>query len=166
MGVDVTDRRLAAIMALDVVGYSRMMSQDEVGTLHKLKTCRRNTIDPVIKLFRGRIVKSTGDGLLAEFLSAVDAITCAAAIQQQMAEDSSRAPDGGSLLIRIGLNLGDLIIEPDGDIFGDGVNVAARLEGLAPSGGVAISRSIFEQVRDRVQFPFVEQGEFHVKNIA
>src|SRR6185295_5173665 len=124
------ERRLTAILAADVVGYSRLMAEDEVGTLARLKTCRRELVDPAITEFHGRIIKLMGDGALVEFASVVDAVQCAAAIQRRMANHNQRVPEEQQIRFRIGINLGDIIVDGD-DIYGDGVNVAARLEGLA-----------------------------------
>jgi class 3 adenylate cyclase len=130
------ERRLAAILAADVAGYSRMMGSDEEGTLAALKACRRELVDPKIAEHRGRIVKTTGDGLLIEFPSVVEAVTCALAVQRGMVERNAGVPEDQRIEFRIGINLGDIIID-EGDIYGDGVNVAARLEGLAEPGGFA-----------------------------
>jgi TolB-like protein len=154
---------LAAVLAADVAGYSRLMGADEVGTLAALKVIRRDIVDPAITEHKGRIVKTTGDGMLVEFASAVEAVTCAMAVQQKMGEQS-----GGSapmITFRIGINIGDIIIEGD-DIFGDGVNVAARLEGIAEAGGICISSSAYEQVRGKVAVEFADLGEQTLKNIA
>src|SRR5690242_10739815 len=130
-------RRLAAIMAADVAGYSRLMGTDEEGTLAALKQLRRDLADPKIKEHRGRIVKTTGDGLLVEFASVVDAVRCAVEVQREMAARNAAAPPGQCIEFRMGINVGDVIIE-DGDIFGDGVNIAARLEALAQPGGICL----------------------------
>ena len=153
-----TTRRLAAILAADVAGYSRLMAADEVGTLEALKACRREVFDPAITGHRGRIVKTTGDGMLVEFASAVDAVTCAMAVQDAM------AGYGGELTFRIGINVGDIIIEGD-DIFGDGVNVAARVENECTPGGVCLSDDAFRQVRSKTSFAFDDLGERALKNI-
>jgi len=155
------ERRLAAILAADVAGYSRLMGADEVGTLTALKSHRREIVDPAITTHRGRIVKTTGDGMLVEFSSAVDAVTCAVAVQEQMAQLNT---DGGKLSFRIGINVGDIIIDAD-DIFGDGVNVAARVENECEPGGVCLSSSAFEHVRGKVTFAFTDLGEKGLKNI-
>jgi adenylate cyclase len=139
-------RRLAAILAADVVGYSRLMGADEEGTLAELTAHLAELIEPCIAEHRGRVVKTTGDGLLAEFASVVDAVRCAVAFQEGMAERNSGTPEDRRLDFRIGVNLGDVIIQ-DGDIFGDGVNVAARLEGLAEPGGIVVSGTVHEHVR-------------------
>jgi TolB-like protein/class 3 adenylate cyclase len=162
---DRTERRLAAILAADVAGYSRLMGQDEEGTLARLKAHRRELVDGKIKEHRGRIVKTTGDGLLAEFASVVDAVRCAAEIQSGMAERNAGVPAAQRIEFRIGLNVGDIIID-GGDIFGDGVNIAARLEGLAEPGGIWASRVVREQVRDKLSIAFEDMGEREVKNIA
>ncbi|MGH1574989.1 adenylate/guanylate cyclase domain-containing protein [Methylobacterium sp. P31] len=162
----VVERRLAAILITDVVGYSRMISSDEAGTLRRLKALRREVIDPRIAAARGRVVKSTGDGVLAEFPSSVRAVTCAIEIQRAAALHNASLPEGQVMQMRIGINLGDVIAEPDGDLYGDGVNVAARLEPLAEPGGLCISRSIHDQVRDRLPFQFEDRGKLALKNIA
>jgi class 3 adenylate cyclase/serine/threonine protein kinase len=156
-------RRLAAIVAADVAGYSRLMGADEVGTLEALKECRRNTIDPAIAHYKGRIFKTTGDGILAEFASAVDAVMCAVSIQQNLAERASdRTPP--LLQLRIGLNVGDVIIEGD-DIFGDGVNVAARIENECEPGQVYLSDDAFRQVHGKTKLDFSDLGVRSLKNI-
>ena len=159
------ERRLAAVMAVDVAGYSRLMSTDEEGTLAALKAIRRELGDPKIKEHRGRIVKTTGDGLLIEFASVVDAVRCAVEVQREMALRNADAPAERRMEFRIGINLGDIIIE-NGDIYGDGVNVAARLEALAEPGGICVSRVVRDQVRDKLDFGFDDLGEQQVKNIA
>jgi class 3 adenylate cyclase/TolB-like protein/tetratricopeptide (TPR) repeat protein len=159
------ERRLAAILAADVVGYSRMMGADEVGTLRALKNYRRDLIDPAITARHGRIVKTTGDGLLAEFPSAVDAAVCAVTIQRTVALCNTSLPEARRLTLRIGINVGDVIIDK-GDIFGDGVNVAARLEGLCQPGGICISRTVHEQIDQKLPLAFEDLGEQTLKNIA
>jgi TolB-like protein/class 3 adenylate cyclase/tetratricopeptide (TPR) repeat protein len=154
-----TTRRLAAILAADVAGYSRLMGADELGTLEALKAYRREVVDPAIAAHHGRIVKTTGDGLLVEFASAVDAVTCAMSVQEKMAER------GGQIQFRIGINIGDIISEGD-DIFGDGVNVAARVENECEPGGVYLSGSAHEQVTGKTKFAFEDLGERTLKNIA
>jgi TolB-like protein/Tfp pilus assembly protein PilF len=156
------ERRLAAILAADVAGYSRLMGVDEVGTLAALKAHRREIVDPAIAHHHGRIVKTTGDGMLVEFASAVDALTCAVAVQQKMAEQTTEGP---SIQFRVGINIGDIIIDGD-DIFGDGVNVAARLEGIAEPGGICISSFAYDHVRGKVPVEFTDLGEQKLKNIA
>ena len=165
MTTEPLQRRLAAIVAADIVGFSRMMGADEEGTLARLKAIRGEIIDPGIERHGGRIFKTTGDGLLAEFPSVVAAIRCAGEVQVAMsAHEAERAADS-RVVLRIGVNLGDVIIEGD-DIYGDGVNIAARLEGICQPGGVAISGSAHEQVRDKLDLRFVDCGEHEVKNIA
>src|SRR5947209_8567197 len=152
------ERRLAAILAVDVAGYSRLMGEDEEGTLAALRAVRRELGDPKIAEHRGRIVKTTGDGLLAEFASVVDAIRCAAAWQAAMPAESD-------LSWRIGIHQGDIVVE-DGDIFGDGVNVAARLEALAEPGGICVSARVYEDTVGRLDLAFEDLGEQSLKNIA
>jgi adenylate cyclase len=159
------ERRLAAIMAADVVGYSRLMGADEVGTLNKLKAHRRDLVDPAIAGHRGRIVKTTGDGMLVEFPSVVDAVACAVAVQRGMVSRNIELPEDKRIIFRIGINVGDIIIDGD-DIFGDGVNIAARLESLCEPGGLCISRAANEQIRDKLALSFADLGEQTVKNIA
>jgi TolB-like protein/class 3 adenylate cyclase/Tfp pilus assembly protein PilF len=160
-----TSRRLAAILAADVAGYSRLMGADEEGTLDRLKAHRRQLIDPKIGEHHGRIVKTTGDGLLAEFPSVVDAVRCAAEMQRGMLDREPQLPDDRRIRLRIGINLGDVIAEGD-DIFGDGVNVAARLEGLAEPGGICVSGVVRDQIRGKLPYPLDDRGEQNVKNIA
>jgi adenylate cyclase len=159
------ERRLAAIMAADVVGYSRLMGGDEVGTLRALQALRRELIDPKIAAHRGRIVKTTGDGLLVEFASAVEAVACAISVQRGIAVRNEGVAEDKRVIFRIGVNVGDIISEA-GDIFGDGVNVAARLESLCEPGGLCISRAVRDQVRDKLPVTFDDLGEQQVKNIA
>ena len=159
------DRRLAAIMSADVVGYSRLMGDDEESTLAALKAHRKEFIDPALAEHHGRIVKLMGDGMLIEFPSVVEAVQCAVEVQRGMAERNADVPDGRKMLLRIGINLGDIIVEGD-DIYGDGVNVAARIEALADPGGVCISRAARDQVRDKLDIALEDLGEVKVKNIA
>ena len=159
------ERRLAAIMAADVVGYSRLMGEDEEGTLAALKGIRRELAEPKIAENRGRIVKTTGDGLLAEFSSVVDAVRCAVEVQREMALRNTAVPQARRIEYRVGINLGDVIID-EHDIYGDGVNVAARLEALADPGGICVSRVVRDQVRDKLDFAFEDMGDQQVKNIA
>jgi len=159
------DRRLLAILAADVVGYSRLMGEDEEGTLAALKTLQRELFAPKVKEHCGRLVKTTGDGALVEFASVIDAVRCAAEIQRAMAERNAGVPVERRIEFRIGINLGDIIID-EGDIYGDGVNVAARLEALADPGGICVSRVVRDQVRDKLDFSFEDLGEQQVKNIA
>jgi adenylate cyclase len=158
-------RRLAAILAADVAGYSRLMGADEEGTHERLKAHLRELVDPNIAEHRGRIVKNAGDGFLAEFPSVVDAVRCAVEIQRGMADREPKVPEERRIRFRIGINVGDVIAE-EHDIFGDGVNVAARLEGLAEPGGICVSRVVRDQVRDRLDYTFEDRGEQQVKNIA
>jgi len=158
-------RRLAAILAADVAGYSRLMREDEEGTLAALKAIRRELADPKVKEHHGRIVKTTGDGLLLEFASVVDAVRCAVEVQREMAERNADVPPDRRLELRMGINLGD-IIKDGRDIYGDGVNVAARLEALAEPGGICVSRVVRDQVRDKLDFAFEDMGEQQVKNIV
>ena len=160
-----TVRRLAAILSADVVGYSRLMGIDEAGTLGALRAHRAELIDPTIVEHNGRTVKLIGDGLLVEFVSAIDAVECAVAIQQGMAVRNANVPDERMVVFRIGINLGDVIIEGD-DIYGDGVNIAARLQELASPGGVIVSGTIFEQVDGKVDQSFVDLGNQQIKNIS
>jgi adenylate cyclase len=159
------ERRLAAIMAADLVGYSRLMGGDEIGTLRTLQAHRRELIDPKIAAHRGRIVKTTGDGLLVEFASAVEAVACAISVQRGIAVRNEGVAEDKRVIFRIGVNVGDIISEA-GDIFGDGVNVAARLESLCEPGGLCISRAVRDQVRDKLPVTFDDLGEQQVKNIA
>ena len=159
------ERRLAAIFAGDVAGYSRLMGVDEEGTLQQLKAHRKELVDPKITEHRGHIVKTTGDGMLVEFVSVVDAVRCAVDIQRGMAERNVDVPSERRIEFRIGINVGD-IISDENDIYGDGVNVAARLEALADPGGIMVSRNVHDQVRDKLSFSFEDMGEQTVKNIA
>ncbi len=159
------ERKLVAIIAGDVAGYSRLMGRDEEGTLRRLKQHRRQIVDPRIAMHHGRIVKVTGDGILIEFASVVDAVRCAVDIQDAMAAANAEVPDDTRIEFRIGINVGDVIIDGD-DIYGDGVNVAARLEALAAPGGICVSRIVRDQIRDRLMFGFEDMGEQSVKNIA
>ena len=158
------ERRLAAILAADVVGYSRMMGRDEVGTLDAIRERRHELVAPTIARFEGRIVKLMGDGLLAEFASVVNAIHAAIDIQRAMAERNAARLADAQVLFRIGINLGDIIVE-EGDVYGDGVNVAARLQELASPGGVCISRSVRDQIRDKLALTLTDLGDVSVKNI-
>jgi adenylate cyclase len=159
------ERRLTAILAADVVGYSSLMGKEEVGTLERLKICRRELFDPAVAEFRGRIIKLMGDGALVEFASVVDAVQCAAAIQRRMAEHDPAIPEARKIRFRIGVNLGDVIVEDD-DLYGDGVNVAARLEGIAEPGGICISGTAFDHVFHKADVGFTCLGEQRLKNIA
>ena len=159
------ERRLAAILATDVVGYSRLMGGDEEGTLAALKSLRKSLIDPKIAEYRGRIVKTTGDGALVEFASTVDALRCAIDIQRGMPERNADTPPGKKIEFRMGINVGDIIVDGD-DIFGDGVNVAARLESISEPGGICISDVVHQQVDGRVEALFTDLGDQNLKNIA
>jgi adenylate cyclase len=159
------ERRLAAILAADVAGYSRLIGADEEGTLNRLRSIRSEVVDPKIGEFRGRLVKTTGDGLLVEFGSVVDALRCAIEVQQAMAERNADDPPASCIEFRIGINVGDVVVE-DGDIFGDGVNVAARLEGLADPGGICVSARVQEDAADRLDLAFEDLGDQTLKNIA
>src|SRR5712671_2029759 len=159
------ERRLAAILAADVAGYSRLIEADEEGTLSRLKALRAELIDPKIAGHHGRIVKTTGDGLLIEFASVIDALRCAAEMQAALAESNASVPPDRRIGFRIGINVGDIVVE-DGDIFGDGVNVAARLEGLAEPGGICISARVQEDAVGRLDLAFEDMGEQALKNIA
>jgi len=158
-------RRLAAILASDVAGYSRLIEGDEEGTLGRLKALRAEIIDPKIAGHEGRIVKTTGDGLLVEFASVVDAVRCAAELQAAIAESNAPLPTDRRIEFRIGINVGDIVVE-DGDIFGDGVNVAARLEGLAEPGGICVSARVREDAAGKLDLAFEDMGEQALKNIA
>ena len=158
-------RRLAAVLAADVAGYSRLMGANEEGTLARLKAARNDLVDPTIAAHHGRIVKTTGDGLLLEFASAVDAVRCAVEVQRGMAEQNDGVPQEDRLEFRVGIHVGDIIID-DNDIFGDGVNIAARLEGIAEPGGICMSDDAFRQVRGKVEIAFGDLGLQTLKNIA
>ncbi|WP_262271248.1 MULTISPECIES: adenylate/guanylate cyclase domain-containing protein [Microvirga] len=158
-------RRLAAVLAADVVGYSDLMSRDEEGTLARLRDLRRQVIEPRIRSHRGRLVKTVGDGFLCEFSSPIEAVRCAVDLQEAIAQasDDERAKP---LQLRIGINLGDIIVEEDGDIFGDGVNVASRLQKMALPGGICLSGKVYEEVRDKLPYQFEDHGEHRFKNIG
>jgi class 3 adenylate cyclase len=158
-------RRLAAILAADVAGYSRLMGADEEGTHERLKALRHELVDPKIAEHRGRVVKTTGDGMLVEFPSVVDAVRCAVEVQRAMPERDTGVAADSRIELRIGINLGDVIVDGD-DLYGDGVNIAARIEALADPGGVFVSNTVHDHVRDRVPFVFEDLGEQQVKNIA
>jgi len=159
------ERKLVSVVVADVVGYSRLMELDEEGTHARLNALQRDLLKPKISEHHGRIIKNTGDGALLEFASVVDAVRCAVEIQREMVDRNADFPEDRRIVFRFGINLGDVIVEPD-DIHGDGVNVAARLEGLAEPGGVCISGTAHDQVRDRLPYVFTEKGEQTVKNIA
>ena len=158
-------RRLAAIVSTDVVGYSLLMGRDDSATLAALKAHQRELIDPKIAEYGGRIVKTTGDGLLLEFASVVDAVRCAVDVQRGMTERNADVPPEQRIEFRIGINVGDIIIDGD-DIFGDGVNVAARLQTLAEPGGICVSKVVRDQVLDKLSFAFDDLGSQEVKNIV
>ena len=159
------ERRLAAILAADVVGYTRLMGADEVGTLRRMAELRERVLEPIIAEHRGRIFKLMGDGLLVEFASVVDAVACALAWQNDVAEREAGVEKDKQLQFRIGINLGDVIVEGD-DIHGDGVNIAARLEGLAEPGGICLSDDAYRQVRGKIEAEFEDLGERDLKNVA
>ena len=165
MPVHPVERKLAAILAADVAGYSRLMGEDEAGTLARLREHRRELIDPKIADHKGRIVKTTGDGILIEFPSVVEAVDCAVAVQCGMAERNVPIPEGQRIVFRVGINLGDIIVE-DADIHGDGVNVAARLEAISEPGGICISGTVRDHIGDRLDLAFEDMGEQALKNIA
>src|SRR5215831_5976856 len=165
MASDQIKRKLAAILAADVAGYSRLMGADEPGTLARLKQCRRELIDPKNKQYRGRVVKTTGDGILIEFPSVVDAVSCAIEVQQGMGERNADVPEEKRIAFRIGINLGDVIVEGR-DLYGDGVNIAARLEGLAEPGGICISQTVLNHARGKIAFDVEDLGEQALKNIV
>src|SRR5499427_935426 len=158
-------RRLAAILFADVVGYSRLTAQDEVGTWRRLQGVLREVVRPHVKTHAGRIVKIKGDGILVEFASAVEAVSGAVALQQAMAQRNAIFPDAQRIELRVGINLGDIITDND-DVLGDGVNIAARLEPLAEPGGICISATVYEHVRAKLPYPFENRGEQTLKNIA
>jgi class 3 adenylate cyclase len=159
------ERHLAAIVAADVVGYSRLMGTDEKGTLQTLKAHRTELIDPLIAAYKGYIVKTTGDGLLLSFPSVVEALSCAVAMQGGMAKRNRDIAADRRIEFRIGVNIGDVIVEK-GDVFGDGVNIAARLEQIAPPGGICLSEDVYRQVRGKLDIPIVDAGEQNLKNIS
>jgi adenylate cyclase len=159
------ERRLAAILAADVAGYSRLMGVDEEGTLAALKACRRELIDPKIAEHRGRIVKNAGDGALVEFASAVDAVRCAMEIQRGMAERGAAIPEDRRIEFRIGINVGDIISDED-DIYGDGVNIAARVETLARPGTICLSDNAYQQIKGKITLEVSDMGEQQLKNIS
>jgi adenylate cyclase len=159
------ERRLAAVLAADMVGYSRLMENDERGTLERLRTHRIELIDPAIAKNRGKIIKTTGDGMLVEFQSVADAVQCAAEVQLRMCRRNADVPQDARIQFRIGINLGDIIFD-EGDIYGDGVNVAARLEQLADAGGICVTQSVYDQVRDRLGIAFEDLGPKSFKNMS
>jgi adenylate cyclase len=160
-----TSRRLAAILAADVVGYSRLVSADETGTLARLSALRREVVEPNIAKHSGRLFKIMGDGFLAEFASAVQAVTCAVAIQKEVEDAAFGLDDNKKMRLRVGIHVGDVMVDGD-DLMGDGVNIAARLESIAVTGGISVSRAVHDQVRDRIDVVFDDKGEIALKNIA
>src|SRR5215203_620162 len=158
------ERRLSAIMAADVVGYSRLMGANEVGTLTALKVHRTELIDPSIARHQGRIVKLTGDGMLVEFPSVVNAVECATSIQREMRSRNADVPEERRIEFRVGINLGDIIVDEE-DIFGDGVNVASRIEGIARPGGIAVSSAVRDNIGNKLDLKFEDMGEQELKNI-
>src|SRR5438067_6860242 len=159
-------RKLAAILAADVVGFSRLTGADEDRTLARLRALRSDLIDPTIAVHGGRVVKRTGDGALVEFRSVVNAVRCAIEVQTAMVERNAGLPRERRIEFRVGIHLGDVIEEADGDLMGDGVNIAARLEGIAEAGGICLSEDAYRQVRDRLTEAFVDLGDRMLKNIA
>ena len=159
-------RKLAAILAADVVGFSRMTGADEDRTLARLRALRSDLIDPTISVHNGRVVKRTGDGALVEFRSVVDAVRCAIEVQNAMVERNAGLPEDRRIVFRIGVHLGDVVEESDGDLMGDGVNIAARLEGIAQPGAICLSEDAFRQVRARLDLAVSDIGEVQLKNIA
>jgi TolB-like protein/class 3 adenylate cyclase len=160
------NRKIAAILVADVVGYSRLAGADEEGTLARLRALRRDLIDPAIATHRGRIVKLTGDGSLVEFRSVVDAVRCAVEVQNRMVERNASMPKDRSIEFRMGVHLGDVVEEADGDLMGDGVNIAARLEGIANPGAICLSEDAYRQVKGRLDLPMTDLGQTQLKNIA
>ena len=165
MAEERVQRRLAAILAADVVGYSRLMERDETGTLTRLKALRDELVEPSRQTHRGRVFKTTGDGILTEFPSAVDAVEHAVRVQREVAQRNADLPPDRRIEFRVGINVGDVIFD-DGDVFGDGVNVASRLEGLAEPGGICISGSVFDQIGNKTEYDFENIGPQEIKNIA
>src|SRR5215469_2166271 len=159
-------RKIAAILVADVVGYSRLAGADEERTLARLRALRSDLIDPSIALHHGRIVKRTGDGSIIEFRSVVDAVRCAIEVQNGMAIRNAGVPAEQRIAFRVGVHLGDVVEEADGDLMGDGVNIASRLEGLSDPGGLCLSAAAYEQVRDRLKESFADLGDKQLKNIA
>jgi adenylate cyclase len=165
MAEERTQRRLAAILAADVVGYSRLMEADEAGTLVVLKARRKQVLEPLVAKHAGRVFKVTGDGVLVEFASAVNAVSCAVDLQQGMAAANSDQPGDRHVVLRIGVNLGDVMVE-GGDLYGDGVNIAARLEAIAEPGGICLSGMVHQNVKAKLDLAFEDLGEQRLKNIA
>ena len=161
-----TTRRLAAILAADVVGFSSMMERNEEGTLARLKALQRDLFEPRVSAHHGRVVKTTGDGFLVEFASPLEAVRCALGVQEELARNVAPEAPEGPLRLRIGITLGDIIIQDDGDIYGEGVNVATRLEQLAEPGGICVSGKVHDEVEGKIAVPWEEHGEYQVKNIS
>ena len=159
-------RKIAAILVADVVGYSRLVGADEDRTLARLRALRSDLIDPTIAVHHGRVVKRTGDGAIVEFRSVIDAVRCAIEVQSGMVERNAGLPPERRIEFRVGIHLGDIVEESDGDLMGDGVNIAARLEGICEVGGICISEDAYRQVRDKIKEQFVDLGEQTLKNIA
>jgi adenylate cyclase len=159
-------RKLAAILVADIVGYSRLAGADEDRILARLRTLRSDLIEPILAVHRGRVVKRTGDGAIVEFRSVVDAVRCAIEVQNGLIERNAGLPPERRIEFRVGIHVGDVVEESDGDLMGDGVNIAARLEGVAKPGGVCLSEDAYRQVRDRLKESFVDLGEKSLKNIA
>ena len=166
MPIERPNRRLTTILAADAAGYSRLVGADEEGTLERLRAIRKDLIDPLIAAHRGRIVKTTGDGLLVEFASVVDAVRSAVEMQRAMADSNACLASDMRIEFRVGINLGDVVVEDDGDLMGDGVNVAARLEGIAEPGGICLSSAAYDQVRGKIDIAAQDRGQQHLKNIA
>lgn len=160
------ERKLAAILAADVVGYSRLSAADEEGTVRRLKSLRSTLIDPAVATYRGRVFKTMGDGFLIEFPSVVDAVRAFLQVQRGVAGPNTALPSEQRLEFRVGVHIGDVLVQPDGDLLGDGVNLAARLESIAEPGGLCLSEDAYRQVRDRLDEEFVDLGDKDLKNIA
>src|SRR5215475_8822006 len=165
MAEERAQRHLAAILAADVVGYSRLMEQDEAGTMAALADRRRAILEPLFTKYRGRVIRLMGDGTLAEFASAVDAVQCAVDIRKAMKEANATLSEDRAIVLRVGLNLGDVVVEGE-DLYGDGVNISARLEAMAEPGGICLSSAIHQQVERLLPFPFRDLGDQTLKNIA
>src|SRR5271154_1297846 len=158
-------RKLAAILAADIVGYSGLAGTDEDRTLARLRALRSDLIDPTIAVYNGRVVKRTGDGSIVEFRSVVDAVRCAIEVQNTMIERNAGVPEDRRIVFRMGIHVGDVVEESDGDLMGDGVNIAARLEGIAKPGAIFLSEDAYRQVRDKLRRGFLDLGEMELKNI-
>jgi class 3 adenylate cyclase len=166
MVADYVERRLAAIVSADVADYSRLIGADEEGTTRRLRELRAELIDPAINAHRGRVVKTMGDGILVEFASVVDAVRCSLQLQRGFTARNAKLRRNSRIEFRIGIHVGDVMVQPDGDLLGDGVNIAARLEAIAERGGIYLSEDAYRQVRDRLKEEFVDLGEKQLKNIA